>query len=140
MRFGLPGNISINIMATYGYIENGTLYTKDFDGEIPSGYKPVEAFDVAQTQVDGDYVIAVTPYDAGDKIAYRYEKRFDKKKVQAKITTLKESLSESDYRIIKCYEAALQQSDMPYDVSTLCSERQALRDQINELENQLSNA
>ena len=39
-----------------------------------------------------------------------------------------------DYRIIKCYEAALLQKDVPYDVDALIADRQGVRDKINELE------
>lgn len=127
-------------MAKYGYIANGILYTKDSDEGAPDGYKPVDDFDFTQTQTDDGYIIKVTPYDAGDRISYKYEKKFDKKKVETEIDTLKAELSDSDYRIIKCYEAALQKTDTPYDVDTLCAERQALRDKINELESKLTNA
>lgn len=40
-----------------------------------------------------------------------------------------------DYRIIKCYEAALLgKKDMPYDVNGLVEQRQAVRDKINALQ------
>lgn len=50
------------------------------------------------------------------------------------ISDLKEMLTASDYQIIKCYEYALNNLELPYDVIELHAERQALRDQINELE------
>lgn len=82
-------------MGIYGYLENGILYTKEFeDKNVPVGYKPVEQFNHDKTIVEDGFVIEVVPYDAGDKIAYKYEKRFDKKKVKAEITALKETLSE----------------------------------------------
>jgi hypothetical protein len=46
---------------------------------------------------------------------------------------LKKLLSDSDYKITKCYEAKLLDITMPYDLQTLASERQAWRDEINEL-------
>ncbi|MGM9580345.1 MAG: hypothetical protein ACI3U2_03810 [Anaerovibrio sp.] len=39
-----------------------------------------------------------------------------------------------DYRIIKCYEAALAKKESPYDIDALIAERQGVRDKINELE------
>ena len=40
-----------------------------------------------------------------------------------------------DYRVIKCYEAALSgQKTMPYDVKDLIAKRQEVRDKINALE------
>lgn len=55
-------------------------------------------------------------------------------KKQQEIKDLKDLLSSTDYQIIKCYEYALNDLDLPYDVALLHAERQALRDQINELE------
>lgn len=128
-------------MSTYGYIENGILYTKEFDEcEVPTGYKPVETFDHEQTQAEDGYVIEVIPYDAGDKIAYKYEKRFDRKKLKTEIASLKEELSDGDYRVIKCYEASLANEPLPYDINDMYIERQKIRDRINELELTLSNA
>lgn len=128
-------------MGIYGYLENGILYTKEFeDKRVPVGYKPVEQFDHNKTIVEDGFVIEVVPYDACDKIAYKYEKRFDKKKVKAEITALKETLSEGDYRVIKCYEASLARKPLPYNIDDIYTERQKIRDKINELELVLSNA
>lgn len=128
-------------MATYGYLENGILYTKEFENEkAPAGYKPVEAFDHNKTQSEDGCVIEVMPYDAGDRIAYKYEKRFDKKKIKTEIETLKEILSDGDYRVIKCYEASLAKKSLPYNIDEIYEERQKIRDRINELELVLSNA
>lgn len=122
-------------MATYGYIENGILHTKEIEGAlIPTGYKPVEDFDFSKTQTEDGYVIEVVPCDVGDKIVYNYEKRFDRKKVKSEIETLKAELSDGDYRVIKCYEATLAKAKMPYDIETIHKERQTIRDKINELE------
>lgn len=126
-------------MAIYGYIENGILHTKKIEGVmIPSGYKPVEDFDFSKTQTEDGYIIEVVPCDVGDKIVYNYEKRFDRKKVKSEIETLKEKLSDGDYRVIKCYEATLAKIKMPYDIEAIHKERQAIRDKINELELKLS--
>lgn len=53
------------------------------------------------------------------------------------IQSLKDSLSSTDYKIIKCSEAQLLGEELPYDIASLHAERQALRDKINELEQQL---
>ena len=43
-----------------------------------------------------------------------------------------------DYKIIKCYEAALLgKKDMPYDAKTLIAERQKVRDKINALQEEI---
>ena len=57
--------------------------------------------------------------------------------VEDQIASLKTQLSSTDYKIIKCSEAQLLGEELPYDISSLHTERQALRDKINELEQQL---
>lgn len=52
----------------------------------------------------------------------------------AKIRKLKEQLSATDYKVIKCAECQLLGLEMPYDVENLHAERQAIRDEINRLE------
>lgn len=53
------------------------------------------------------------------------------------IESLKSELQESDYKVIKCAEAMAVGVEMPYDMTALHKERQALRDKINQLEQQL---
>ena len=53
------------------------------------------------------------------------------------IERIKSELQESDYKVIKCAEAMAIGVELPYDVANLHNERQALRDKINELEEQL---
>lgn len=52
----------------------------------------------------------------------------------AKISKLKAQLASTDYKVIKCSECQLAGAPMPYDVAELHAERQAIRDEINELE------
>lgn len=151
-------------MTEYGYInEDGYLVSKmleeyieryyDDDGEIKErvisiedqasmliGWKPVDLVDDTKLQCPENYSVRIIPYDAGDKISYRYEQKFNAKIVQKRISDLKESLTSTDsnigdYRITKCYEASLIGLDMPYDVADLHQARQAVRDEINQLEN-----
>ena len=53
---------------------------------------------------------------------------------QSEITALKQQLADTDYKIIKCSEYQLAGQELPYDVAALHAERQAVRDQINALE------
>ena len=55
------------------------------------------------------------------------------------IERLKSELQESDYRVIKCAEAMAVGAEMPYNMTALHKERQALRDKINELESEVKN-
>ena len=146
-------------MTEYGYIEDGYLRAmeltpkiykrKQEDGtvvsvevsieeqieQLPDSWKPVEPIDETKmVSDDEDYIIVPIPYDAGDSIKYRYERKFDTQKIRAEIQTLKDSLAQSDYKVAKCYEASLMKQTLPYDVETLHRERQSQRDLINELE------
>ena len=146
-------------MVEYGYMEGQYLHSRfiepinriytDNDGvqrveviaveqqvsELSEVWKPVDLISEEQMQSDEEnYIVVPVPYDAGDHIAYRYEKRFDRRKIRDEIEALKTALSDSDYKITKCYEASLLGQVLPYDVAALHTERQALRDKINELE------
>ena len=55
------------------------------------------------------------------------------------IERLKSELQEGDYKVIKCAEAMAIGAEMPYDVASLHTVRQALRDKINELESEVQN-
>lgn len=146
-------------MVEYGYMEGQYLHSRfiepinriytDNDGvqrveiitveqqvsELSEVWKPVDLISEEQMQSDEEnYIVVPVPYDAGDHIAYRYEKRFDRRKIRDEIEAHKTALSDSDYKITKCYEASLLGQELPYDVAALHTERQALRDKINELE------
>lgn len=51
-----------------------------------------------------------------------------------KIKQLKAKLTATDYKVIKCSECQLAGAPIPYDVAALHAERQAIRDEINKLE------
>ena len=55
------------------------------------------------------------------------------------IERLKSELQESDYKVIKCAEAICLNEELPYNMTDLHNERQALRDKINELESEVKN-
>lgn len=57
--------------------------------------------------------------------------------IDIQIKFLKEQLSGSDYKVIKCSEYALKGKALPYDIDSLYEERQKVRDMINELEAKL---
>lgn len=143
----------------YGYIEGGTLVsrflseqrvlTTDKEGNnhvriitveeqaaaLSDEWKPVDPIDTDTVESGGeDFIVVPVAYDAGDHIGYHYVKKFDVKKVKTEIEALKEALSGSDYKVMKCYEASLTGGVLPYDIDKLHAERQAQRDKINELE------
>lgn len=148
-------------MEQYGYIENGYLKAKnieplterykDKDGtvktrivtiqaqidQLGSEWKPVDQVDESKLHTDDGYIIYVEPYDTGDHISYNYIKKFDYQKINKQIQELKQALSDSDYKITKCYEANLLGKELPYDMVELHNERETKRLQINELEAKL---
>lgn len=65
---------------------------------------------------------------------YTYEVYPEPADVSAQIAELKEELSSTDYKVIKCSEAQLVGDELPYDIAALHAERQAIRDRINALE------
>lgn len=67
----------------------------------------------------------------------RYMERDRQSELILDIESLKSELQESDYKVIKCAEAICLNVELPYDVASLHNERQALRDKINKLEDQL---
>lgn len=85
--------------------------------------------------IKGEFV-----FDAERWAAYEAEQAEKARKsgIMQQIASLKETLESSDYQIIKCYEYALNNLALPYDIAALHEERQALRDQINELEKQMN--
>lgn len=55
-------------------------------------------------------------------------------RVVDEINRLKSELTATDYQVIKSYEYALSGQPLPYNLNDLHSERQHLRNRINELE------
>lgn len=53
---------------------------------------------------------------------------------QMKIAQLQQQLNDTDYKIIKCQEYSLAGLELPYNIEELHTQRQAIRDQINELQ------
>lgn len=150
-------------MVRYGFIEDGYLrsfdltpYTtsyKESDGKIKTrtvsveeqvenskakGWKPVEDIDETQMTCEKGYVVIPEPIDDGEKITYTYTKLKDEKYFANKIADLKQQLTDSDYKVIKCYEASLTGEEQPYDIKELHTKRQSLRQQINELQEKLA--
>ena len=135
------------------YLEDYTERVTDADGNVSSRtvtaaeqaarlsekWKPVEPIDTGRLDPDtDDEVIIPVPYDAGDRITYRYDRIFDRQKVRREIADLKAALAATDYQVIKCYEASLLGTPQPYDIAVLHIARQQQRDRINELETKLS--
>ena len=106
-------------------------YTRN--GEYSNGKKIVVGGRVIlnpteQQMLDAGWEKVVPPTPTEEEIAQRER--------EARIWELKDLLAQGDYKIIKCAEAQLTESAMPYDVAALVAERNAYREEINQLEAQ----
>lgn len=53
------------------------------------------------------------------------------------IKNLENQIASTDYQVIKCYEYSLAGLELPYDIQELHNSREAIREQIRELEEQI---
>lgn len=71
------------------------------------------------------------------------DKNFDKRNaLNAELASLMSALSANtspigDWKVIKVYEARMLGKEDPYDMEQLSAQRQAARDRINEIQNEL---
>lgn len=125
-------------------MENGFLRAREVEqGQVQNlspEWKPVDEIDESKTiSDDEDYTIRLVPYDNGNRISFNYEKVVNTTKLQGEIDAIKAELSETDYQVIKCYEASLVGEELPYDIKALHTERDLKRAKINTLETNLLN-
>ena len=57
-----------------------------------------------------------------------------KAELEQEVRNLQCDLTATDYKVIKCYEAQLVGEPLPYDKDVIHTDRQAIRDRINELQ------
>ena len=117
---------------------NYEVTIKEQIANLSDNWKPVDKIDSEQLKSEEGYFVTIEPYDAGDRISYRYIKKEDQQALKTEISALKKELSDSDYQIIKCYEASLLNEEMPYPYKTLIKERQSTREKINLLQDRLA--
>ena len=75
--------------------------------------------------------------DVGDKVEQIFIPEIDRYKIKKLISDTQKILTDTDYVVIKSYEAKLSMSDAPYTqeyLDEILTKRQAARDKINELE------
>lgn len=123
-----------------GKLETKVITVEDQIKDLPPGWKPLERIDDDKIRkADDGYIVKAIPYDTGETISYHYEVVPDLQAMRRRIEDLKATLADSDYQIIKCYEASLIGAPMPYDVTELHNSRQEIRDEINRVELQIAN-
>lgn len=149
-------------MVWYGIIEDGVLRTQEIvqrteriqvvkddkptiqeriitvDEQIQeltkAGWKPVDMIDESKLECAPGYAIRIVAVEYDDHIGYTYEKIQNLAYYKNQIKALKEELDNTDYKVIKCYEAFLVGEAMPYNAQDLHTSRQSIRDNINSLE------
>ncbi|MBR5276868.1 MAG: hypothetical protein IKU35_07010 [Bacteroidaceae bacterium] len=144
----IDGQIRYQVLEEYKRevrLENGKIVhetvtvEQQFEPLRKDGWKMVELFDESQMQNEQEfYSTTAIPIDNGETIGFAYQKSLDKRLVQREIERLKSYLSDTDYKVVKCYEATMMKKTLPYDLNEICSERQIVRDRINELEAMIS--
>jgi hypothetical protein len=68
------------------------------------------------------------------KVVQSWSIEIDTEMIQNQINELEIQLSATDYKVAKCWEYSLVGETLPYDIETLHTERQAIRDEINRLQ------
>lgn len=125
-------------MKRYGFIQEGYFRAVDATGMseeqlsvmVAAGWKPIDDIDESKMQCEDGYFVKITPKEESDRISISYEKVLDIGKLRNDIESAKRELTESDYKVIKCYEYVLVGKIPPYDIEILHIERQKLRDLI----------
>lgn len=152
-------------MVRYGIIEDGVLRTREIEA-FPEhyqetengiahvkvrtvtveeqavdlekqGWKPLDAIDESKLECEEGFAIRAEAVEYDDHIGYVYKKVINAQYYRNKIQELKEELANTDYQVLKCYEAKVMGLDLPYDTHKIHEERQRLRDSINSLEDLL---
>ena len=99
-----------------------------------AGWKPVDMIDESKLECAPGYAVRIVAVEYDDHIGYTYEKIQNLAYYKNQIKALKEELDNTDYKVIKCYEAFLVGEAMPYNAQDLHTSRQSIRDKINSLE------
>ena len=103
--------------------DNKIIAISDTDSEFFCLVK--DTVETDETHVADDYA------EHNGEYLLKSEIPFDK---QARIAELQSQLASTDYRVVKCSECQLAGVELPYDIVELHTARQALRDEINELQ------
>ena len=101
------------------------------------GWKPLDEIDESKLECEEGFAIRAEAVEYDDHIGYVYKKVINAQYYRNKIQELKEELANTDYQVLKCYEAKVMGLDLPYDTHKIHEERQRLRDSINSLEDLL---
>lgn len=109
---------------------------KKVDKLFKEGYKE---FIFSEKPEPGEGVKVIVSFEeANGKIYQKWEIVIDTEYYHKQIQEKKAALANSDYKIIKNYEAEMSGEVVPYNIDQLREERQSLRDTINELKKNIT--
>lgn len=141
------GNMDIIIDKETGYIVNPETLTKGENLDILNIFRNIEGnivipphlevVEMDETRSDPDKPYHYKHYYyINDVVECRYILSADL--IEKEIDRLKKVLSDSDYIVIKSYEATMIGQPVEYNMGEIHVSRQELRDKINELEELLN--
>jgi hypothetical protein len=90
------------------------------------------------SEINREYCINELGYVEYDKDSVEVKKLLGIPQKINRIAELKNLLKGTDYKIIKCYEAFMRQQTLPYNLEELSAQRDSWREEINQLEQELS--
>ena len=143
------GNNTVKITTdTEPNISGFRLYLRDNE-DYPLDNGEYESYTTLYRQGEGWYelsndgsvyteVAPVQPEELTEEQKAELERQQKISNIQSKISNLKAQIADTDYQVIKSYEYSLVGLDSEYDIESMHQSRQSLRDQINELEAQLT--
>jgi hypothetical protein len=120
---------------------NEVIYIGGFNEKILSNN--IFYLDISQEDFDKYANMMPNLYYENDSFIQKSDEDLiiiNKNKIQKKYETLLElkvNLQNTDYKIIKCYEAFMRQQPLPYNLEELSAQRDAWRAEINQLEEEL---
>jgi hypothetical protein len=121
---------------------NEVIYIGGFNEKILSNN--IFYLDISQEDFDKYANMMPNLYYENDSFIQKSDQDLiiiNKNKIQKKYETLldlKVNLQNTDYKIIKCYEAFMRQQPLPYNLEELSAQRDAWRAEINQLEQELA--
>lgn len=92
---------------------------------------PDAEFQDCYRYIDGEFILDELKYQ---RRLETKNKDVERNKVNRLVNVLKKELNDSDYKVIKCYEAQLAGEPLPYNMEEVHAYRNEIRSKINELE------
>ena len=118
-----------------GYFTGNYAILGDIENSIEVESLPPYEYDSLKQQscklVDDNWVLDEEHYN---QLVSEFEAKKTEQQKQMKIAQLQQQLNDTDYKIIKCQEYSLAGLELPYNIEELHTQRQSIRDQINELQ------